>query len=200
MNTWLWAFSRRVLTWSGRWSGLSVASLMCVARMAAKAAPREMVDLRRSFGESTLEGPLLWAVVALPAVALVALLLWGFVQGRRGTVERIANDPEALFEDALGQLELTAEQQRLLRLLARGARLRHPTMCLLSPDLMEWSVDLWRSEKGEHGVKQSQVDELREIALGLFGCAEDVVGGAGPLVESGPKSVVGTRRRVPQGQ
>lgn len=169
MRTSLWAFSRYTLSRFESWSGLGLAAPLVWATTLAKQPPSRMLNLRHSFGQSTLEGPLLWVMLALPMLLILVALVWGYRQARREKPQRIENDPDSLFQDMLAQLDLSEEQHRLLRRLAKRSRLRHPAMCLLSPQLMQWSVDLWRQEKGLGAVSQSQVEQLRHIASRLFG-------------------------------
>jgi hypothetical protein len=49
-----------------------------------------------------------------------------------------------------------------------GARLRHPAMCLLSPQLLLWTCNLWRQEQGPQKVDSTKYTHLRTISIKLF--------------------------------
>ena len=52
--------------------------------------------------------------------------------------------------------------------MAEGARLRHPSLCLLSPGLMAWGCTLWKKEKGPKVVSVDKQRRIREITLKLY--------------------------------
>ena len=85
----------------------------------------------------------------------------------------LTNNPDRLFDDLLAQLDLSPSERKLLRQIASGARLRHPSMCLLSPGLLDWARKLWLAEKGPGVVTESNSARIDAIAVRLYDHSPD---------------------------
>jgi len=103
-----------------------------------------------------------WLCLLAPATVLIGSAWWWWQQNRRQKQQRIINDPEKLFEGLLAQVKLAEEDKDLLREVTKAARLRHPAMCLLSPELLDVSRRAWLAEKNE---KEMQVKSKRIEAI-----------------------------------
>jgi len=111
-----------------------------------------------------------WGALALIALAaLVAhLLRRRLPRTPHPAATPLYCDPDQLFEDLLHELALASPDRRLLRQLARGARLRHPVQSLLSPALLGWSCQLWLAEKGPHSLTPDKRRRLEAISVALY--------------------------------
>ncbi|MBN1436942.1 MAG: hypothetical protein JW936_07695 [Sedimentisphaerales bacterium] len=110
-------------------------------------------------------------ILSLVLLLIVVLVVWRAIVFRRNHKTPYlpaVNDPQKLFEDLLKQLQLEPSEQKLLRQMVRGARLKHPTMCLLSPQMLAWACKLWHSEKGINEVPAEIAEQLDGISCKLF--------------------------------
>jgi len=122
-------------------------------------------QFRESWAKSTAEHQVLFWLMLAGFVGLIsALVIVHWVQQRKLRLKPIVDDPRRLFEDLLTQLELADEDKQVLRQMVSQARLRHPVVCLLSPDLLEWSRRLWQTEKGDsiEPEKLRRIDTISE--------------------------------------
>lgn len=76
-----------------------------------------------------------WACVVI-IVGAIVLIIVSRVQ-RRVSGELIPNDPRGLFHTVLEQLTLSPDERSAVELMAREAKLRHPTALLLAPKLFD---------------------------------------------------------------
>jgi len=122
-------------------------------------------QFRDSWAQSTTEHQVLFWLMLAGFVGLIsALVIVHWVQQRKLRLKPIVDDPRRLFEDLLTQLEFADEDKQVLRQMVSQARLRHPAVCLLSPDLLEWSRRLWQTEKGDsiEPEKLRRIDTISE--------------------------------------
>jgi|GEM_PF-5692022 len=110
----------------------------------------------------------LWFFVSLFLILFILSPFWYWLKTPKNIVKRHINDPEKLFHALLKQLDLTCSERKLLCEAARGARLKHPALCLLSPDLLEWTGHLWIQEKGAKQVTEEKIGQLKSIAVKLY--------------------------------
>lgn len=129
--------------------------------------PESMVSASKSF---TKRGVLHWQFfLVLIACVLVAIgfKLWFRYQQNKKKIRKKQGDPDRLFSDALDRVDLSSADRMLLREMVEGARLCHPTMCLLSPGLLDWSRQLWLEEKGGRIVTTQKFRRIDDISMFL---------------------------------
>ena len=120
-------------------------------------------SLQQSWGRAENFGYTGYVIGAAAGLVLLLILAKILQQARQERTEQVPEDPEGFFAGLLKTLELTEGDKRLLRELARGARLAHPAMCLLSPELLSWAGELWRQEAGEKNASQEKLNRLEEL-------------------------------------
>jgi hypothetical protein len=123
---------------------------------------------RDSWAESTAEHQVLFWLTLVGFFGLIGVLVvvhW--FQQRKHRLKPIVDDPRRLFEDLLTQLELADEDKQVLRQMVSQARLRHPAVCLLSPNLLEWSRRVWQAEKGD-SIEPETLRRIDMIAERLY--------------------------------
>lgn len=130
--------------------------------------PYSVRAVRDSFGNLNENG--LWVFALLGAVILVVIgwSVWRWWKSPKGQSTKQIDDPEKLFRELLKQLELCQSDKKLLVEMARGARLREPAFCMLSPGTLDWTRMLWREEKGDISVTQEKFDRIDAIAVQLY--------------------------------
>ena len=111
---------------------------------------------------------LFWVCLLAPMVLLLGPALWWWRQHRQDEYRKTIDDPEGLFEGLLNQVELAERDKQLLREMARQGRLRHPAMCLLSPALLDWSRQVWLTEKKPGAVPSEKAARIDEISTALY--------------------------------
>ena len=111
---------------------------------------------------------MLFVFVALTATVIVTLAILNKYKTRKINPGSAPNNSDSLFDELLGKLELSVDDRNLLHEMTEGARLRHPTLCLLSPDLLEWARQLWLQEKGPDCVTNQKTTQLDAIAVKLY--------------------------------
>lgn len=82
------------------------------------------------------------------------------------SIKQIGN-PEAVFNELLAYIELSQAEKRLLLEMAEGSRILHPSLFMLSPDLLDWARDVWINEKGKK-VTRAHFKGIDKISLKLF--------------------------------
>ena len=130
--------------------------------------PYSIRGVRESFGRIMIEPWLFGLVVLVLANAVVFLALWNRRRYRQAAADSGGDDSDKLFEDLLGRLELAPAEKKVLHELARGGRLQHPVMALLSPQLLDWSRRLWRRQRGYEIVTPQRWDQINEISVKLY--------------------------------
>lgn len=130
--------------------------------------PQSVRGVRNSFASSGLDGWLFWLFLLLPVALLVSVVIW---QGRKISLKSISphrDSPRVLFNELLGQLELSTEDKKLLLEITRAARLKHPALCLLSPGMLDHTRQLWQQEIGSHRVPREKFNRIDHIAVQLY--------------------------------
>jgi len=109
-----------------------------------------------------------WLFFLPPAAVLMASAWWWWWRQRRCEKRRrIVNDPEKLFAALLTQVKLAEDDRELLREVTKAARLRHPAMCLLSPQLLDLSRQAWLTEKNQKQTSEKS-RRIETISRSLF--------------------------------
>lgn len=140
-----------------------------VVQAASGKLPAHLESMQETFSTHSMHPGFLLMIVAVPAVVIVAHVL--ATQGRRlfdRKPGRKAN-PEKLFEEILREVHLPEGDKYLLHEMVKGARLRQPAFCLLSPTLMYKTRQLWVEEKGPHKVTPEKYRRIEIICDEIFG-------------------------------
>jgi len=82
------------------------------------------------------------------------------------SIKQIGN-PETVFNELLAYIELSQAEKRLLLEMAQGSRILHPSLFMLSPDLLDWAREVWINEKGKK-VTKAHFKGIDKISLKLF--------------------------------
>jgi len=130
--------------------------------------PQSVRGVRDSFASSGLDGWLFWLFLLLPIVLLIGIVLWYGRKISLKSISPISNSPRTLFNELLGQLELSTEDKKLLLEMTHAARLKHPALCLLSPGMLDHTRQLWQQEKGPLQVPREKYDRIDDIAVQLY--------------------------------
>jgi hypothetical protein len=100
------------------------------------------------------------------AVVCVKLAMW--LNRTYWRQAQIAGQPDSFFKTLLNQLDLDDGERKLLAAMAAGSRLRHPAMMLLSPNLLNWTRQVWQDESGPNVVNRQVVSRIDDIRQKLF--------------------------------
>ena len=150
----------------------------------------ELTDHLRKFQESMTGDDISNVIFAWLLVAAIAIfglwLLFRWLKIRKAPVISIVNDPNKLFNDLLDRLHLDPSDKLLLREMTEQTRLRHPTICLLSPGLLKWTGKLWQTEKGEKNVGAEKLARLDNISTIIYDHCPPAA--AGPKLNQNPKA------------
>jgi len=125
-------------------------------------------QVQHSWANDSVANEIFLYLLATAAVFFGLWLLSRWLKLCKKQVVQIVNDPDRLFENLLNTLELTETDKKLIREMAAGARLRHPSICLLSPALLEWTGHLWQNEKGPKTADAEKLTRLDEISIALY--------------------------------
>jgi hypothetical protein len=124
-------------------------------------------SLQHSFGRLPFNPWIFGEVLVGVGGILIGAALVNGILARRAAV-RTTENPDQLFSDLIGRLELTGDEVGLLREITAGARLRHPTMCLLSPGLLDWARATWLAEQGDDAVTAAKRRRVDDLCVKLF--------------------------------
>jgi hypothetical protein len=130
--------------------------------------PYSLRVIRDSLIKGDYDQRVLWACLAGLVVLVVFL---GVIHRRRNRIlksKEKLDDPEDLFESLLERIELSEGDKELLREMARGGRLRHPAVSLLSPGMLSWARGLWLAEKGGRAVGPEKNARIDAISVKLY--------------------------------
>ncbi len=110
----------------------------------------QLTDVQRAIRDRFQEGgsvkTVLLVMLALIAMVYTAYFLATRQQKGTGTTEP---DPQRLFRDLQGRLELTHHERHLLDRVAKDLRLKHPAVILLCPALFDRYLHEWHARDGE---------------------------------------------------
>ena len=129
--------------------------------------PYSLRGVRDSFRTFYLSGLEAWLLTAGVLLA-VGIVLWNWRRCRRKAARQISDNADTLFDELLGQVVLCASDKKILREMAKDARLKYPAMCMLSPEMLDLSRQLWREEKGSRQVTREKYDRIDAIAVQLY--------------------------------
>lgn len=135
---------------------------------AGKSLPYSLRGIQNSFGSLPSSQWTLGLFIIIISTVMLVAMAWYFSRIESKAHKVKDNNPEKLFDDLLGVINLSESDKRLLRQMASQSRLKHPAMCLLSPELLEWSHELWVKEKGRSYVTEAKSAHVREIAVKLY--------------------------------
>ncbi len=132
----------------------------------------ELTDAQRAVRDHFTRGgsivQVLVVILAVAAVFVVAVLL-SHRQLSDGSAHN-PNDPQRLFRELLGRLELPTPQRELLIALAINLRLQNPTVLLLSRAVYDRAVEQW--EQRHHAEREigrpAIATRLKQIRGRLF--------------------------------
>jgi len=132
--------------------------------------PYSLRGVRDSFFRTPLylSGWEVWLLLAAAVLSVVGIVLWNWRRRCRKTAGQISDNADTLFDELLGQVTLCASDKKILREMAKGARLKYPVMCMLSPEMLDLSRRLWRQEKGPRQVTREKYDRIDAIAVQLY--------------------------------
>ena len=134
----------------------------------ADQVPYSVRAVRDWWRASDQYGWLLFAGLIVLGLLLAYIVVRNYRSSPRRGALPVTDNPDRLFDDLLAQLDLTTSERKLLRQIASGARLRHPSMCLLSPGLLDWARKPYLAEKGPGIVNESNAARIEDIAVRLY--------------------------------
>ena len=117
---------------------------------------------RFATGGSIADFILAITVILVGMALLYGVMRWG-LQRRRGAIY----SPRKMFDKALRTMNLRVEDRDLVRKIARELRLPHPTVLLLSPQLLNLYGNQWMS--ATKNVTESQREKIDNLSNHLFG-------------------------------
>ena len=129
--------------------------------------PYSVRAVRDSLIQSSPQAWVFWLLLSIILLTIVLMTIYAWRREAKKPSKKFSNNPDTLFESLLGRLDLTESQKILLRKMSSGARLRHPTLSLLSPGLLDWSRRLWIQEGGKQ-VEPNITRRINEIAVRLY--------------------------------
>lgn len=130
--------------------------------------PQSVRGVRDSFASSGLNDWLFWLILLLPLVLLMVVVIWYGRKMSLKSMSPIKGSPRTLFNELLEQLELSTEDKKLLTEMTRAARLKHPSLCMLSPAMLDRTRQLWQQEIGPHRVPREKFNRIDQIAVQLY--------------------------------
>ena len=130
--------------------------------------PYSLRGVRDSFRTLYLSGWEAWLLTAAAVLLVVGIVLWNWRRRRRKAARQTNDNADTLFDELLGQVVLCASDKKIMREMAKGARLKYPAMCMLSPEMLDLSRRLWRQERGSRHVTREKYDRIDAIAVQLY--------------------------------
>ncbi len=130
--------------------------------------PDPRVALQEHFSKQAWDAES-WAgiIIVLAAIALFVVMLH-FVMHYEKRIRnpRQLNKPERLFDEMLGQMELSRAQRVLVSRMVRDLRTHTPARILLSPGLFTQATVQWLASRQKD--RQTHEHQFREVASKLF--------------------------------
>jgi hypothetical protein len=100
-------------------------------------------------------------VLAITLILVGLALLYGVMRWGAKRRSGVFYNPQKLFDKSLRTLGLRVDQRDLVRKIARDLRLEHPTVLLLSPQLLNLYANQWMSAtKTATEAQREQIDTL----------------------------------------
>lgn len=117
----------------------------------------ELTQIQQAVGEyfQTGGGYLSVALVLLGIVAAMAIAIWLSRRQEEAQSETTPSNPRKLFHDLLSELNLTIQQQAMLKAMAADMNMAQPTVMLLSPKIYAHTVKAWH-KLNKHSPKTSR--------------------------------------------
>jgi len=150
-------------------AGLPLPDQISPGSIGLNALPYSVRGVRDSFANLGLNNWLLWVLLLTPVLLTAVIILWYKIKSAPSSVPEEGDDPFGLFEELLGDLELTEADKKLLYDMAQGANLQHPATCLLSPGMLGRARQIWMDEKGKDEVTDEKYKDIDRIAVTLYG-------------------------------
>lgn len=136
--------------------------------LAASYLPRSVSGVRDSFASSGLNDWLFWLILLLPLVLLTMVVIRQWRKMSLKSMSPFEGSPRTLFNELLEQLELSTEDKKLLIEMTRAARLKHPSLCMLSPAMLDRTRQLWQQEMGPRRIPREKFNRIDQIAVQLY--------------------------------
>ena len=126
-------------------------------------------DVQNSFSNSYTQ--FYYWMMGLAAIIILVLLVNTLVKHKPATSTPVTSKDSGddLYHSLLDQLDINTSDRNLLQKIAQDTRLRHPSVFLLSPDMLDWSKKIWTQEKGNEQVTDQQKKQIDQISYKLFG-------------------------------
>ncbi len=111
-----------------------------------------------------------WVFIFLVIAVAVVVVANKLISNKKikFSFKRKKSQPELLFEQMLGELDLNESDIKLLKDMAKATRLRHPAVSLLSPGMLDWSRDIWIKETTIAPLSQTKIKQIDDISVKLF--------------------------------
>ena len=110
-----------------------------------------------------------WVSVLTALGMLVLLLSVGYAfHLRRSRHGQAPRDPGKLFRTTLAQLDLTSDDRRLLRAIARHSGLAQPASMLVSPIMMAQWAHQWVHQQPSAARREAALTRLDSLSRRLF--------------------------------
>lgn len=117
---------------------------------------------RFATGGSIADFILAVTLILVGLALLYGVMRWG-MRRRSGAIY----SPKKMFDKALRTVNLRVEERDLVRKIARELRLQHPTVLLLSPQLLNLYGNQWMS--ATKNATESQREQIDKLSNHLFG-------------------------------
>ncbi len=117
---------------------------------------------RFATGGSIADVVLVLTLMLVGLAILYGIMRWG-MHRRKGAFF----SPRKLFDKTIRSLSLRVDQRDLVRQIAKDLRLKHPTVLLLSPQLLNLYSNQWMS--ATNNVTESQREQIDNLTNYLFG-------------------------------
>ncbi len=116
---------------------------------------------RFATGGSIADFILAITLILVALAALYGIMRWG-MRRRQGAFY----NPRKMFEKTIRALSLRVDQRDLVRKIAKDLRLKHPTVLLLSPQLLNLYGNQWMS--ATNNATESQREQIDTLSAHIF--------------------------------
>ncbi len=130
--------------------------------------PPHLQSIKDSFSSSEMHPAAILLVILAPTVAVLIHYVYRIAGEALRRQPYPAARPEKLFDEILRETPLPDGDKYLLNEMVKGARLKQPAFCLLSPSLMYRTRQLWMEEKGGK-VSPDKYQRIGAICEEIFG-------------------------------
>lgn len=105
-------------------------------------------------------------VLALTGLLVAFAILYGLMRWKMQRSKGVIYSPRKMFDKSLRAVSIRVDQRDMLRRIARDLRLDHPTVLLLSPQLLTLYGNQWMS--ATKSVSETQRQQLDDLSATLF--------------------------------